>query len=92
MSEVTQNPRTDERALGGHLHAGGGTAEGGSTAWKTSDGDVADGGVPCNGSVDPFPSTHAESPSFKKELFGFETNNDFYHLTDLETFRKLQDL
>ena len=28
----------------------------------------------------------------KKELNGFETNNDFYHLTDLETFRKLQDL
>ena len=28
----------------------------------------------------------------KKELFGFETNNDFYHLTDLETFKKLQDL
>ena len=28
----------------------------------------------------------------KKELFGFETNNNFYHLTDLETFRKLQDL
>ena len=28
----------------------------------------------------------------KKELYGFETDNDFYHLTDLETFRKLQDL
>ena len=28
----------------------------------------------------------------KKELFGFETNNNFYHLTDLETFKKLQDL
>ena len=28
----------------------------------------------------------------KKELYGFETNNNFYHLTDLETFRKLQDL
>ena len=28
----------------------------------------------------------------KRELFGFETNNNFYHLTDLETFRKLQDL
>ena len=28
----------------------------------------------------------------KKELNGFETNNDFYHLSDLETFRKLQDL
>ena len=28
----------------------------------------------------------------KKELNGFETNNNFYHLTDLETFRKLQDL
>ena len=27
-----------------------------------------------------------------KELYGFETNNDFYHLTDLETFKKLQDL
>ncbi|MDC0445736.1 nucleotidyltransferase family protein [Candidatus Pelagibacter sp.] len=28
----------------------------------------------------------------KKELYGFETNNDFCHLTDLETFKKLQDL
>ena len=28
----------------------------------------------------------------KKELYGFESDNDFYHLTDLETFRKLQDL
>ena len=28
----------------------------------------------------------------KKELYGFETNNDFYHLTDLETFKKLQGL
>ena len=28
----------------------------------------------------------------KKELYGFETNNDFYHLTDLEIFKKLQDL
>ena len=28
----------------------------------------------------------------KKELYGLETNNNFYHLTDLETFRKLQDL
>jgi N-acetyl-alpha-D-muramate 1-phosphate uridylyltransferase len=28
----------------------------------------------------------------KKELYGFENNNDFYHLTDLETFKKLQDL
>ena len=28
----------------------------------------------------------------KKELYGFETNRNFYHLTDLETFRKLQDL
>jgi N-acetyl-alpha-D-muramate 1-phosphate uridylyltransferase len=28
----------------------------------------------------------------KKELYGFETNNDFYHLTDLETLKKLQDL
>ena len=28
----------------------------------------------------------------KKELSGFETNNEFYHLTDLETFKKLQDL
>jgi MurNAc alpha-1-phosphate uridylyltransferase len=28
----------------------------------------------------------------KKELYGYETNNDFYHLTDLETFKKLQDL
>jgi N-acetyl-alpha-D-muramate 1-phosphate uridylyltransferase len=28
----------------------------------------------------------------KKKLYGFETNNDFYHLTDLEIFKKLQDL
>jgi MurNAc alpha-1-phosphate uridylyltransferase len=28
----------------------------------------------------------------KKELYGFETNNYFYHLTDLKTFKKLQDL
>jgi len=28
----------------------------------------------------------------KKELYGYETNNEFYHLTDLETFKKLQDL
>ena len=28
----------------------------------------------------------------KKELYGFVTDNDFYHLTDLETFKKLQDL
>jgi MurNAc alpha-1-phosphate uridylyltransferase len=28
----------------------------------------------------------------KNELYGFETDNDFYHLTDLETFKKLQDL
>lgn len=28
----------------------------------------------------------------KKKLFGFESNNDFYHLTDLKTFKKLQDL
>ena len=28
----------------------------------------------------------------KKELFGFESNNDFYHLTDLKIFKKLQDL
>ena len=28
----------------------------------------------------------------KKELFGFESNSNFYHLTDLEIFKKLQDL
>ena len=28
----------------------------------------------------------------KNELFGFKSNNDFYHLTDLQTFKKLQDL
>ena len=28
----------------------------------------------------------------KNELYGFETDNDFYHLTDLETFKKLRDL
>ena len=28
----------------------------------------------------------------KKSLYGYESNNDFYHLTDLKTFKKLQDL
>ena len=28
----------------------------------------------------------------KKELYGYETNNEFHHLTDLETFKKLQGL
>jgi N-acetyl-alpha-D-muramate 1-phosphate uridylyltransferase len=28
----------------------------------------------------------------KKRLYGFESNNNFYHLTDLKTFKKLQDL
>jgi MurNAc alpha-1-phosphate uridylyltransferase len=28
----------------------------------------------------------------KKELYGFETTREFHHLTDLETFKKLQDL
>ena len=28
----------------------------------------------------------------KKELYGFKNNNDFYHLTDIKTFKKLQDL
>ena len=28
----------------------------------------------------------------RRELHGFETNTEFYHLTDLETFKKLQDL
>jgi MurNAc alpha-1-phosphate uridylyltransferase len=28
----------------------------------------------------------------KNELYGFESINDFYHLTDLKTFKKLQDL
>ena len=28
----------------------------------------------------------------KKELYGFESKNDFYHLTDLQIFKKLQDL
>ena len=28
----------------------------------------------------------------KKELYGFETTEKFYHLTDLEIFKKLQDL
>ena len=28
----------------------------------------------------------------KKKLFGFKSNNDFYHLTDFQTFKKLQDL
>ena len=28
----------------------------------------------------------------KKELYGYETHKNFYHLTDLETFKKLQGL
>ena len=28
----------------------------------------------------------------KNKLYGFESTNDFYHLTDLQTFKKLQDL
>ena len=28
----------------------------------------------------------------KKKLYGFESSNKFYHLTDLKTFKKLQDL
>ena len=28
----------------------------------------------------------------KKKLFGFKSNNNFYHLTDFQTFKKLQDL
>ena len=28
----------------------------------------------------------------KKELYGFESKNNFYHLTDLQIFKKLQDL
>ena len=28
----------------------------------------------------------------KNELYGFESNNNFYHLTDLKTFNKLKDL
>jgi len=28
----------------------------------------------------------------KNELYAFESINDFYHLTDLQTFKKLQDL
>ena len=28
----------------------------------------------------------------KNELYGFESINNFYHLTDLQTFKKLQDL
>jgi N-acetyl-alpha-D-muramate 1-phosphate uridylyltransferase len=28
----------------------------------------------------------------KNELYGFESNINFYHLTDLKTFKKLQDL
>ena len=28
----------------------------------------------------------------RKELYGYESNNIFYHLTDLETFKKLEDL
>ena len=28
----------------------------------------------------------------KNKLFGFESFNNFYHLTDLKTFKKLKDL
>ena len=28
----------------------------------------------------------------KKKLYGFQSSNDFYHLTDLKTFKKLKDL
>ena len=28
----------------------------------------------------------------KKKLYGFQSFNDFYHLTDLKTFKKLKDL
>ena len=28
----------------------------------------------------------------KNELYGFESKNDFYHLTDFQTFKRLQDL
>ncbi len=28
----------------------------------------------------------------KKKLYGFRSFNDFYHLTDLKTFKKLKDL
>ena len=28
----------------------------------------------------------------KNQLYGFESFNKFYHLTNLETFKKLQDL
>ena len=28
----------------------------------------------------------------KNQLYGFESTNDFQHITDLQTFRKLQDL
>ena len=28
----------------------------------------------------------------KKELYGFESSSNFYHLTDLKTFKKLKDL
>ena len=28
----------------------------------------------------------------KNQLYGFESSNKFYHLTNFETFKKLQDL
>ena len=28
----------------------------------------------------------------QKKLFGYESQNDFYHLTDLDIFKKLKDL
>ena len=40
-----------------------------------------------------FPITEiCESLSKKKELYGFESLNKFYHLTNLEIFKKLKDL
>ena len=46
-----------------------------------------------NYKIDNFSSTDVWNDLInKKKLFGFESYNNFYHLTNLETFKKLKDL
>ncbi len=46
-----------------------------------------------NYKVENFPITNVWNNLIEKnELYGYESNSDFYHLTDLKTFKKLQDL
>ena len=45
-----------------------------------------------NYKTDSFPISDVWNKLIEKnELYGFETNNNFYHLTDFETFKKLKD-